>query len=107
MSGVSEGAANMLKWLRRLALTLAPLGLAAKIFIDKRRARSSPDESRLLGYLANHTSAPVPELSSRLKLLDHSACAAIGDRYSTLIKGLQALITSMPAGHSKPPQPEG
>lgn len=46
------------------------------------------------------------ELSSRLKLLDHSACAAIGDRYSTLIKGLQALITSMPAGNSKPPQPE-
>ena len=59
----------MLKWLRRLALTLAPLGLLAKVLIDRRRTRGlSPGASRLLGYLANHTSAPVPELSSRLRL---------------------------------------
>jgi hypothetical protein len=59
---------NMLKWLRRLVVTLAPLGLLAKIFIDKRRTQLSTDAGRLLEYLATHTSGPVPELSSRLRL---------------------------------------
>ena|SRR5687768_366925 len=37
------------------------------------------------------------ELSVRLQLLDQTTSELI-DRYSELIKGLQALITSMPAG---------
>jgi hypothetical protein len=59
-----------LQGLRRLALTLAPLGVLAKIFIDKRRAQSSPDECRLLDYLAQHTArrfrSSTPSSSSRL-----------------------------------------
>jgi DNA-binding MarR family transcriptional regulator len=58
----------MFKWLRRAALTLAPLGLLVKMVIDKRRLRVSADSSRLLSYLATHASGPVPEIASRLKL---------------------------------------
>jgi len=58
----------MFKWLTRLALGIAPLGLLTKMLADKVRPRVSPDASKLLDYLATHTSAPVPELSSRLKL---------------------------------------
>ena len=58
----------MFKWLKRTALTLAPLGLLVKMVIDKRRSRVSADSSRLLGYLATHASGPVPEIASRLKL---------------------------------------
>ena len=58
----------MFKWLRRAALTLAPLGLLAKMVIAKRRSRVSPESSKLLRYLATHASGPVPEIASRLKL---------------------------------------
>jgi DNA-binding MarR family transcriptional regulator len=57
----------MLKWLKRLALAVAPVGLLMKMIIDKRRKRTSPAGSKLLSYLDRHTSASVPELSSRTK----------------------------------------
>ena len=57
-----------MKWLMRFGAGLAPLGLLMKMLMDKVRTRVSPDASKLLEYLAMHTSAPVPELSSRLKL---------------------------------------
>lgn len=47
------------------------------------------------------------ELSSRLNLLDGAASKAMADRYTTLIKSLQALINSMPAGDSAQPKPKG
>jgi four helix bundle protein len=43
------------------------------------------------------------ELSVRLQLLDQTTSELI-DRYSELIKGLQALITSMPAGRRATPE---
>ena len=58
----------MLKWLRRAALAIGPLGWLAKMLINKGRARVSPESSRLLGYLAIHASGPVPEIASHLKL---------------------------------------
>jgi hypothetical protein len=65
--GISEHA--MITMLKRLALgAVGVLGLLVKIVGDKRQARMPPDGQRLLGYLATHTSSPVPELSSRLKL---------------------------------------
>jgi DNA-binding MarR family transcriptional regulator len=59
----------MLKMLRQLALgAVGVLGSLAKMIGDKRQARMPPDAPKLLGYLATHTSSPIPELSSRLRL---------------------------------------
>jgi DNA-binding MarR family transcriptional regulator len=58
----------MFKWLSRLALIVAPLGVLVRMVVKKRGARTSPDATKILKYLATHTSAPVPELSSRNNL---------------------------------------
>jgi len=57
-----------MNWLRWLALAVAPLGILVKMVVDKRRSRVSPDGMKILAYLATHTSGPVPELSTVLKL---------------------------------------
>lgn len=59
----------MIEMLKRLALgVIGVLGSLAKTIGDKREARMPPGAPKLLGYLATHTSSPIPELSSRLKL---------------------------------------
>ena len=58
----------MLATMKRLALTaLGALGLYAAV-AKLRRTKASPDAKRLLEHLAMHTSASLPDLSSRLKL---------------------------------------
>ena len=57
-----------MKWLRWLAVAVAPLGLLVKMVVDKRRSRVSPDGVKILAYLATQTSGPVPELSTLFKL---------------------------------------
>ena len=57
-----------MNWLRWLAVAVAPLGILVKMVVDKRRSRVSPDGMKILAYLATHTSGPVPELSTVLKL---------------------------------------
>jgi DNA-binding MarR family transcriptional regulator len=58
----------MLATLKRLALTaLGAIGVLAAV-VKKRGAKVSPDAKRLLEHLATHTSASLPDLSSRLKL---------------------------------------
>jgi len=57
-----------MKWLRWWAVAVGPLGLLVKMVVDKRRSRVSPDAVKMLAYLATHTSGPVPELSTLLKL---------------------------------------
>jgi four helix bundle protein len=47
------------------------------------------------------------ELSNRLKLVDKLASDSLVERYSQLVKSLQAMITSMPAGRSTGPKAEG
>jgi DNA-binding MarR family transcriptional regulator len=59
----------MLATLKRLAVTaLGALGLYAAV-AKLRRAKASPDARRVLEHLATHTSASLPDLSSRLKLM--------------------------------------
>jgi DNA-binding MarR family transcriptional regulator len=57
-----------MNWLRWLAVAVAPLGILVKMVVDKRRSRVSPDGMKILAYLATHTSGPVPELSTVIKL---------------------------------------
>lgn len=60
--------AHLLATMKRLALTaLGALGLYAAV-AKLRRTKASPDAKRLLEHLAMHTSASLPDLSSRLKL---------------------------------------
>jgi DNA-binding MarR family transcriptional regulator len=59
----------MLERLKRIALTaIGAIGLLLKTVAEKRRGPSFPDTIKVLRLLATHTSAPVPELASRLKL---------------------------------------
>jgi len=66
-----------MKWLRWLAVAVAPVGLLVKMVVDKRRSRVSPDGVKILAYLATHTSGPVPELSSLLKLAPEDALSVL------------------------------
>jgi four helix bundle protein len=47
------------------------------------------------------------ELSNRLQLVDKAASDSLCERYSQLIRSLQAMITSMPAGRSPGPKADG
>ncbi len=57
-----------MKWLRWLVVAVGPLGLLVKMVVDKRRPRVSPEGVKILAYLGTHTSGPIPELSTQLKL---------------------------------------
>ena len=67
----------MLAWLKRIALTaIGAIGLLWKAVAGK---RPSPDTLKVLRLLATHTSAPVPELASRLKLSTHETGRLLTD----------------------------
>jgi DNA-binding IclR family transcriptional regulator len=70
----------MLERLKRIALTaIGAIGLLWKAVGGKRHAPSSPDTLKVLRLLATHTSAPVPELASRLKLSTHETVRLLTD----------------------------
>lgn len=58
----------MIATLKRLALAaVGALGVVAAV-VTLRRGKMPPEATRLLHHLATHTSAPVSDLSSRVKL---------------------------------------
>jgi DNA-binding MarR family transcriptional regulator len=68
----------MLARLKRIALTaIGAIGLLWKAVGGKRHA--PPDTLKVLRLLATHTSAPVPELASRLKLSTHETVRLLTD----------------------------
>ncbi len=117
----------MLEMLKRLALgAVGVLGLLAKMAGGKRQARMPPDGQRLLRYLATHTSSPVPELSSRLKLSAEDTLRLLvdleqrgwvqlsGDQGSVNVRiaaitkaGREQIAEPQRAGKDDPPQERG
>jgi DNA-binding MarR family transcriptional regulator len=85
-----------MKWLRWLAVAVAPLGILVKMVVDKRRSRVSPDDVKVLRYLATHTSGPVPELSTLLNLAPEETLRVLTELEQ---RGLVQLSADQGIGH--------
>ena len=88
----------MLKWLKWLVVTVGPLGLLAKMVVDKRRTRVSSDGSKILRYLAKHTSGLVPALASRLKLTPDATSMILAELEG---QGFVQLSEDQGTGHAR------